>query len=165
MKYNTQTDMRWANEIMTHPTGQAQPDYLWRWGCIVSSLANILQHVSDKELTPKDMNDIIKQIHAYRYLDDPATPINRASEIVWDRIQDYFSSTIKIKTRLNTVNYVSDRDYYFIARVIHPLTGGGHYVNVINKTPKHFYCFDVEDGEVKAYEVSKVTYLHQIRKI
>lgn len=156
---NIQTDSRWAKEIMTQKKGE-WVDYLWRWGCIVTCLANIIQEIRQKTFTPKDMNDILKQINAYAYLDNPKTLKSKASFILWDKVQAFFSDSFVINLR--TKNYIQRQNYYYIARVIHDKTGFPHYINVIRKEKGLYICFDVEDSIEKQYRPEEIVYFHEI---
>jgi len=162
MKWNTQTDPAWSKVVMTQ--SETWIDTLGRWGCLVTCLANILQFIRDKTLTPKDMNDIIRQIECYEYLNDPATPENRASIIVWPKLMSFFSDSVEIKLRLDQSEWRRHPDYFYIARVKHDITAGSHYINVFTKSRKHFWCFDVEDGNIKAYNPEEIIYLHEVRR-
>lgn len=164
MKWNTQTDKIWHNDVMTHPKGQEGPDLVWRWGCIMTSFANIVQFFFDNEMTPGMMNHLFIENNCYRYLDDPETPMNRASEIYWDNVKKLFYNELIIKNRVSRDVYSNKSGVEYIARVKHR-TGGSHYVNVLSKTRKNFWCFDVEDGIVKPYKHKDVEYLHEIRRI
>lgn len=162
MKWNKQTDQAWSREVMTQ--SETWIDTLGRWGCLVTCLANILQFIGDKEITPKDVNNVIKDIKAYNYLADPGTPESQASVIVWPKIMSFYQDNIEIKLRLDQTEWRRHVDYFYIAKVRHELTGGSHYINVFTKSRKNFWCFDVEDGKLKAYKPEEIIYLHEIRR-
>lgn len=158
--FYTQTNSKWSKEIMTANPGK-WIDYLWRWGCLVSSLANICNDVMEKEFTPKDMNDLLVQINGYKFLNDQSTPENQASEVDWNVIKKYFGSTFDIDLYVKEPGYEYNENVYYVARVIHNKTGAGHYINVLSKQ-QNYICFDVEDGLVKQYKPSEITFMHKI---
>jgi len=165
MKWNTQTDDRWARKIMTFHPDQSEPDYLWRWGCIVSCITNIIQYLTDTEFTPDEANKLFKKKAMYLYLDNPNTPSSRASVIVWSKIKDHYKNLFSIRIRLDTNMFTYREDTFYIARVKHPVTGGSHYVNILSRSRKNFWCFDVEDGTIKSYNPKDVNYIHEFRKV
>jgi phosphoenolpyruvate synthase/pyruvate phosphate dikinase len=157
LMYNTQTDIEWKKDIMTQSTWI---DIIGRYGCLVTSLSNIMQSILGSRFTPKDLNKILQLMRGYKYLNNIDTPENQASFLEWDIIKKYFKDLIDINLRVN-INQFSN-DNYYIARVVHKY-GGSHYINVMTKSRKFFWCFDVEDGKIKAYKPEDVVYLHEIK--
>jgi len=157
---NIQTDPRWINEIMTKKDG-VWTDTLGRYGCLVTCLANIIETIMiSKTFTPKDLNDMIKYCNAYRYLKNPNCKENEASFLEWDRFRDIFKS---LDISLYEKEYHNNKNSYYIARVIHPKTSMGHYINVLNKKHKDiYYCFDVEDGRTRFYTPDEIVFFHRI---
>ena len=158
MKYNTQTDQRWAKEIMTQCNEKYRKwiDYIWRWGCLVTSIANIVQEHFNKPFTPKNMNDLIIQNKCYNYLSNPDCSINIASFLLLDKLQSVINATII--NNLHFSKYTEKKNVYWIARIIHR-TGGGHYINVIRKDANMWECFDVENGKIKSLKDKDITKL------
>jgi hypothetical protein len=164
IKFNTQTDSEWQSEIMTQnliPNWENKKwtDTLSRWGCLVSSFANIIQYYIDKKFTPKDLNDVLKTIKGYRYLTNPGCKESEASFIEWDKIIDYFQKSFKIT--LDAEQFRIDEKKRYIARVKHPVTGGGHYINILEKGRQEYWCFDVDDGRLKLYKEKEISQIHE----
>ena len=156
MKYNTQTDKSWANEIMTSKEGsEGWHDTIHDWGCLVTSLSNIIQITQEKGFTPKDLNDVIKQIKGYRYLKDNRAKVEEASFLEFEVLLRYFTTYDIIR---NVKEYKNDG--FYIARVNH--LGYGHYINVLSKQGNIFWCFDVWDGFVKSYYVKDIEFFHKV---
>jgi len=155
MLKNTQTDKKYGNEIMTQCNEKYRGwiDYISRWGCLVTSLANIL------DMTPKELNDIIKENKCYEYLYDKKTVENRASFLMLDRLR--FIINTSIVNDLNYKNYYEEDRTYWIARIIHR-SGGGHYVNVLRKEANTWMIFDVENGKEKRLQNKDITKLIKI---
>lgn len=159
MKYNTQTDPKWKDEDMGAPG-----DKLGRWGCLVTCLANIIQEVRKKDFTPKDMNDLIKNIKAYHGLKFAGTKHWKrsvTSYLQWDDLIKYFSKSLIFKLRLPVSDYKKNKKCFYIAKIT--TSWGGHYINVIEKKDHYLTCFDVWDGKIKKYGFSKVKFLHEIK--
>ena len=161
MRFNIQTDPKWAKEIMTK-NKNVWVDYLWRWGCMVTCIANILQEIMEKKFTPKDLNDIIIKLKAYRYLDNSKTPESQASFLLTEKLFKHFKSTVKYVRKL-TVNNYNNNDF-FIAKIHHP-SGGYHYINVIDRRGKFFLCFDVEYGSLRYVNEDAIISLSKIIKL
>ena len=157
MLRNTQTDKKYGNEIMTQCNEKYRVwiDRIRRWGCLVTSLANIL------DLTPKELNDIIIMHACYEYLDNPNTPENRASFLMLDKLKNILS--ISVINDLPYKDYVDRAGIYWIARIIHR-TGGGHYVNVLRKESNVWVIFDVENGKEKRLQNKDITKLIKVEK-
>lgn len=160
--YNTQTDKRWSGQTMTSKPN-AWNDTIGRWGCLITCLANIIQDIRGKEFTPKDMNDLCKNLKAYAYLNDKTTKESQASNLLWNKLQTYFQSSLKFDYHLTPDEYVNNPRYYYIARVIHLTTKQGHYINLDHvQDGVKFVCFDVEDGQFKTLKKNQITFLHRI---
>jgi|GEM_PF-2461384 len=157
--YNIQTDPRWRNESMGLPG-----DFLWRWGCLITSLANIIQAVLESPFTPKDMNCLIIELKAYAYLDNPNVKKNKASNIIWKKIKAHFTS-LQITRKIDPSLFEAGANNYYIACVTHRKTKKPHYINVIAKRGVFFCCFDVEYGEIRYYRKEEIQYLHKIEVI
>jgi hypothetical protein len=155
MLKNTQIDEKYGNEIMTQCNEKYRvwTDYIKRWGCLVTALANIL----DK--TPKELNDIIIENKCYEYLNNPNTPENRASFLMLDKLKNILN--ISIINELSYKDYIDHPRLYWIARIIHR-SGGGHYVNVLRKEANTWIIFDVEYGKEKRLQNKDITKLIKI---
>ena len=161
MHYNIQNDPKWKNVIMTKGPGWV--DTLEVWGCLVTSLANIFQHIMQKSFTPKDMNDVITEAKAYYYLDNPGTPESVASVIVWEKIKQIFSGSCEINLRINAYKYRLIEGRFYIGKIKSQYSPtGSHYINVLHKSGNYFTTFDTYTGHVKIYHISKIQYLHEI---
>lgn len=166
---NTQTDKRWSNEIMTaceHPNweGKTWIDYIWRWGCLITAIANIIQFFSGKEFLPSDMNNLCVELKAYTYLRDQKCKESVASNLNFDAIEKYFSEAFKFKYNLSRDKYKKQKNIMYVARVIHEKTGSGHYINIITKN-KLFWGFDVETGIIRSYEKEEIKSLLEIKDL
>jgi hypothetical protein len=139
MLRNVQTDKKWGKDIMTscHEKDRTWKDYLWRWGCLVTCIANILGY------TPRELNQTIRREKAYKYLHENKTPENQASFLMLEELKNILG--IEIINNLSYKEYNEAINIYWIARVIHK-SGGGHYINVLKKFDKKWLCFDVEYG-------------------
>jgi hypothetical protein len=152
---NTQTDKRWAKEVMTqcYEKYRSWIDYIWRWGCLVTALANIMDR------TPKELNDIIRENKCYEYLHNPNTPENRASYLMLDKVKSILN--IGIINGLSYKDYKESDKVFWIARVVHR-TGGGHYINVSRKEANTWIVFDVENGKEKRMRNKDITKLIKV---
>lgn len=147
MKYNTQLDSRWKNDSMGIPG-----DLIGRWGCLVSCIANIMQECTQKEITPKEVNNRLKENKGYK----GSGFINQESFIDWTIASKIFGfQTFRYSGRLFNEDFKPE--FYFIARIIHPKTGSGHYINLIKAAGLFYLCFDVETGELKLIPYKEVT--------
>jgi hypothetical protein len=161
--FNTQTDKRWANEIMTKKEG-IWVDLLCRWGCYVTALSNIISIFNNKQVTPKDLNDVIIALKAYKYLDKPETPEKEASLILIDKLLQYFPS-IKYETNCIFNQDVDDENSQFIIEMVHPLTKAPHFVNLLSKKNNLYIIFDVEDGIIKCIDKSIILSIRRFKKV
>lgn len=153
MKFNTQKNKIWHNDVMTEREtpnfeGKIWKDCIWRYGCLITAISNIIQFFTCHTFTPKIMNDLIITIRGYYYLQDPQCPEAIASFLHWPTIKKYFNKNFEIKENIPTSKYVRTNNKRYIARIKHPRTLGGHYVNVLDKNKNWFWLFDVETGEI-----------------
>lgn len=159
LEFNTQNNPKWLNEIMTQSNQMPKPwiDYFKDYGCLVTSLANIIQCFLLKEFTPKDLNGILQQLKGYAFLADKNTPENQASFVRWEVIETYF------KVKKTMFDYIVTLDYnkYYIARVIN--FGAGHYINILKQVKEGFVCFDVYDGKTKIYQNKDIKNIIEIK--
>lgn len=155
MLKNTQTDKRWKDEIMTRgaENHRAWVDYIWRWGCLLTALANILGKF------PDELNKLVREHLCYEYLHDPKTPENRASNLMLDKLK--YKLGISIINNLGYQDYKQAYNVFWIARIIHR-TGGGHYVNVLRKEDGLWKIFDVENGKEKVLRNKDITKLIKV---
>ena len=155
MLKNTQTDEKYGNEIMTQCNEKYRVwiDRIKRWGCLVTALANII------DLTPKELNDIIKENKCYEYLNNPNTPENKASFLMLNKLKNILN--LSIINDLAYKEYKEADKVFWIARIIHR-TGGGHYINVIRKEANTWIVFDVENGKEKRLQNKDITKLIRI---
>jgi hypothetical protein len=144
MKYFTQTDPLWANDDMA-----MLDDKMWRWACLVTATCNILNDITGVEFTPKQFNRLLKENKGYLGLYYPNTSINSYSNLRWSAVTDLFGINVEFDVKKN--KYEEKKGYFYIAMVIHPLTGFGHYINMLRKEDDLWVCFDVEDGKTKKY--------------
>lgn len=164
MQYNIQTDKRWKAEIMTACDGnywnESWIDLLGVYGCLVVSIANIIQFFIHQEFTPKNLNDYFKIIKAYEYLNNPQHCREKgASFIIWDKVKAAFRNSFEITN--NIIDYHNVFEIKYIARVIN--YGIGHYINVLDKYKEYYWCFDVWDGKLKQYHMSDILALHRFQ--
>lgn len=152
MKYNTQTDSRWANDVMTMKEGK-WIDRIGRWGCLVTSLANIMQEHSNIDYTPKYLNELLKNHNGYYY---PQISIKEetASFLNWEVIKKLLNFD-----NIYAKNY--DEKNYLIARI--PTKFGGHYINVIKKINDRILCFDVMSGDLELKKIDEITFYWKIK--
>ncbi len=168
--FNTQTDPRWRDEIMTEcltPNweGKIWSDRIGRWGCVLTSIANISQFFLEQELTPNILNETFRIYKAYNYLQNPKCKEAEASNLIWDVIKAHFHNTLIINLNLTIDQFKNDFSKRYIARVIHEKTKTGHYINILEKHKNHFWCFDVEDGKIKRFEPDEITKIHEFEYI
>lgn len=165
---NVQIDKKWSNEIMTscespNWEGKVWIDYIWRWGCLITCIANIIQFFSQKLFTPADMNNLCVNLKAYNYLRDYSCKESEASNLLWPAIEKYFSSAYKFKLNLTFDKYKKQKNIMYGARVIHEKTKEGHYINIITKNNKLFWGLDVETGIIRSYEEKEIKSIFEIQ--
>lgn len=164
--YLTQSDSRWANEVMTHPEWQAKPDTIKQYFCLNTSFLNCFNDYYKKQLTPSQLNkqlivadgyEYLKAKRKYKSLDEvKKNCLGRESYVVYETI----CNILNIRT--------IDRDYkgllnveypstYYIIKV--PYQSTGHYCNIISDDKKYF---DVYDGKIKTpnqvLKIIKITF-------
>lgn len=161
MKYNTQQDRLWKNVSMA-----LTEDTLGAFGCLVTSLANILQIIMHlkRSFTPKDLNDIIIKEEAYDWYSNELP--EKASCLDWKKFKDAFKESLIIRNFVDKSEYVDCKDYYYIARIkfkdIHTdyEYNTGHYVNVISKTENYWTVFDTYYGGL--HLIKDIDFLHEV---
>ena len=149
MILNTQTDSRWANDSMG-----IEDDKLGRWGCVNACIANIL------EITPKELNQKLKDNKGYARLQNPTCDINMASFTVWSVVKGLYNLNVSLDLPITT--YFEDEKTNWMARIIHPATGKGHYINILNKKDNLWLCFDVETRKVRYYHDNEITAIYKV---
>ena len=86
MKYNTQKNSLWENNIMTEGIdqyGKKWKDRLKDYGCFLTALANIEQERSEIELLPSKLNELVKSHNGYFWLaKDKNNKINYFGKII-----------------------------------------------------------------------------------
>lgn len=163
--YYTQTDQRWYADIMTSNMPEWR-DYIGRWGCLVTCIANIANNaIIGCNITPQKLNNDIKKINGYAYLNDKATPEHTASFLVWDKIKNMYKAKFRFFLFLNQSDYIHSEKSYYIARILHKKLNTGHYINVICRRGDFFTCFDVETGLLEQHYKDNITLLHKIEVI
>jgi hypothetical protein len=169
---NSQINEIWSNDIMTERKepnfeGKIWTDYIYRWGCVITMIANIVQYFTNKKFTPQDMNNLAIDLKAYNYLQDNECPEAKASYIVWDIIKKYFSKIFEIKLNLLPDKYKNNKNIMYGAKIKHEKTGGGHYINVMktNNDNNTFWCFDGERNSVRKFNIYEIIKLHEFKYI
>jgi hypothetical protein len=171
---NTQVNEIWANDIMTERQepnfeGKIWTDYIYRWGCVITMIANIVQYFTNKKFTPQDMNKIAIYRRAYNYLQDNNCPEAKASYIVWDIIKDHFSTIFEIRLNLSPDRFKNSKNIMYGAKIFHEKTGGGHYINVMKNNNINnnnaFWCFDGEKNIIRSYNIEEIIKLHEFKYI
>lgn len=162
MKWNIQIDSRWKDDIMTQSDDWI--DTLGKYGDLVTCLANIIQFIADKNITPKDINQVIKDLKAYKYLENQNVSKGQASLIIWPKLIRFYRDSIDFKLKININEYKNEFDYFYIARIKNSFNRDSTYINVFSKSKSNFWCFDVADGQLKAYPFEEIIYLHQLKR-
>jgi hypothetical protein len=147
----TQTDKRWSNDDM----GMAG-DKIWRWGCLISSIANIITKCIGVEVTPGQLNAQLRANGGYMGSKYPG----EESDLNWSYLQSLYGFKCNLNISKDDFSVVPNKGY--IAMVIHPLTGKGHFINVMNKNVGNWDCFDVEDGRTKIYMDNQIIKIIEI---
>jgi hypothetical protein len=169
--YYTQFDPKWRNEIMTCPTWQRyskgtlkddlDPDTWGEFGCLNTALLNCFNDFYIQDMTPKDLNNIIKINNGYEYLkakenfNDKLSIknacIGRESFIVWNVIKKILIIKDIIRNYEGIIDILGLANEYFIIKV--PFQETGHYSNLIKcptkKVDDLVEYFDVYDGKIK----------------
>jgi hypothetical protein len=170
MRMNTQTDPRWANDIMVDPPWQDKPDYIKDWFCLGTSLANVVQLIIGHEFTPADMNELLKKKKGYAYLRIGDT-VTRGQEsfLLYDVIEKQFCIRIK---NVPVKEYAKRPNKYYIARFeVHYTINGkkravNHYSNVMTEiiihSRRYFEIFDVYTGQTIILPTSEISLLKQV---
>ena len=156
MLQNIQGDPRWRND----PMGMIE-DKLWRFGCLVTSYANIIG------ITPKELNQWLRDNKGYQKLaqgDD--CPVNRESMLWHPAIvgkDKYFKS---IDHEWDKYNIVEGDNIRYALKVLHPVYNTGHWINFITATPSDmgllYSVFDVDTGVLYIKNVEQILKVKQI---
>lgn len=162
MALYTQTDPRFAKEIMTQKKG-AWTDYLEDWGCLVTSLSNIFTIHSGRDFTPQATNKMVVDHDGYWYLSGRTKQEENASFLDFDVIRSIFLCELKY------TDFTSG-EYYIIKikskmRYKGKLIPINHFINLINYFPKtkKFLAFDVYDGKCKFYNEKEILAFLRVR--
>lgn len=151
--YLTQSDPRWAKEIMTHPEWQEKPDAIGQYFCLNTSFLNIYNDYYHQTLNPSLLNKMIIAKSGYYYLKAKKQykNLNDVKAACFKK-----ESYVDIPTVCELLNIKSiERDYtgkivisdpktYYIIKV--PMGETGHYCNIVSEDKKYF---DVYDGKIK----------------
>jgi hypothetical protein len=145
--------------------GKTWKDTLGRYGCLVTSFANIMQYNMDKNFTPKNLNDILVEFKCYNYLQNNNCEEAKASYIDWATVQEKFKNSFIITRDLEVDDFRNHNSKRYIAKIKHPRTGGGHYINILEKGRQAFWCFDVDSGEVVFISEEYIIKIHEFNYI
>jgi hypothetical protein len=159
MRYNKQSDARWKNEVMTK--SDKWTDYLGVYGCLVSCISNIVSIIQSAIITPKDINDDLKNNNGYFYLKDETTPEHRASFLDWEIVQKLYALDLTRDLSVNAYKY--EDNFFWIAKVLN--YGAIHFINVIAKQGEFLVCYDVFDGKTKMYKKNEIINLYLLKEI
>jgi hypothetical protein len=157
MIYYTQTDVLWKNDIMTEKVGSWR-DLLGRWGCLVTSLANSINVLLDKNITPKELNTMIRDNKCYAYLNNTTTPENQASNLLLEKFLNLcFSQLQCIRNAEFNPEEHDNIQVRYIANITHPITKQPHFVSVVDVLKEHSYLlFDVETSKLQVNPVNNL---------
>lgn len=130
----TQTDKRWRDDSMAIPK-----DKLWRWGCLVTCISNILSDRFKTDITPGMLNTWLRNNSGYLGKE------HRGSEsvLLWNTLEKEYNFKHK-----RYVTFKDDKNKYYIGVVLHNLTKADHFINVLDYDNDLYLCFDVETGKV-----------------
>jgi hypothetical protein len=141
----TQTNNIWSHTIMTGnddaPSTISKAelskrwkhinDYLWRWGCVVTSLSNM-----KSVYTPFTLNQELRENKGYKFLQEKEKcPIGQESFIVWDiakkilDIKDIIFNYEGPLTNTSKTNYMIRSPFSIEDRIL-----SGHYSMLIDVT-------------------------------
>lgn len=161
---NWQRDDQWHWEIMTQANVLTDPlkrqwkDRLGDYGCLVTSISNILIMTGSKDMTPKLLNQKIIENKGYNYLTNPNCPEAKASIINWACIEKLYPMFIY---EYRVQNYSESNRSFHIAEV--KLDDGEHHINVMKKIDDTKYvCFDVWDCRTKVYDKTEILSFHRM---
>lgn len=162
-----QRDPEYYDEIMTSATADKDPlkrswkDRLGDYGCLVTSLSNIILMTINNKMDPKILNGLIRDNKGYQYLGNPNTPEDKASVLRWDVFEKMFP---QFAFDLNVNIYEDDLKSFYIAKVHLFTNDDEHFINVLRRlTPSLYLCFDVWDSKVKLYSRDKILSFHRIK--
>ena len=172
LRYNTQNDINYKNEIMTEPpykngSKQKHPDIIGDIGCGVASLANIIQLTVGHEFTPKDCNDWLRNNKGYSYLAlGKNCPVGQESFILWDVVARHWAykiTNIEKNEQGLFVDYARKYNRHYIARFKY--CGYDHFSNVIESElisgEQWFEIYNVWNGEMIVLPARDITYLKE----
>lgn len=146
MKYNYQNYPGWKDSSMSDGVfnGQKFYDKFGDYGCLVSSLANIIALNSNHDYTPGQLNDTLKTHKGYYFYSGKATSIDNTSFLDWDSIEKLFLF------KHSDTNDINNNDY-LIAKV--QVGKYNHYLNIIKYIDDdRIICYDVWMGDLKTYK-------------
>jgi hypothetical protein len=166
MKYNIQIDDKWKDIVMTRcdiPNweGKTWVDYWWRYGCLGTAIANIIQYFKQIEFTPSKFNELMIAIKGYNYLQNLKCEEAKASYIHWATVKKWFRDTFEITLNLTPGEYKEHWGSKFTAKILHRNTNKAHYVNIIEKRKNKFWLFDTEFGDIICKESNEILKLHE----
>jgi hypothetical protein len=152
--YYTQSDLRWKNEVMTHPKWQERPDIINDYFCLNTSLLNWYNDYFNENITPKDLNDQLRNNNGYEYLyykdlykgnmtEVKKACYNRESYVRWDVIQKLLKIKQIVRNYSGNPNISIPNEYYIIKV---PYKSTGHYCDLISNRLDYF---DVFDSQIK----------------
>ena len=153
MQFNNQNDIKWKDDIMNEKE-EVWKDTLGQYGCLVTSLANIIQIHRNIDFTPQNLNETIKTHKAYWYPFKSQEESN-ASFLDWDKFCQIFECSVSESER-----FKKSLDGYHIAKI--RVNGNPHYINVVLNDKSIFWCFDVWDGKLKQYSIDDIEKFKQI---
>lgn len=155
MKYNTQRNSIWKNEVMTQQVDMWK-DTLGEYGCLITCLANIIQERKNFIFTPKNLNDVLVKHQGYKYLYNSSTPENQASFLRISIIKEFFGIEYKKISKY-------ENQEYCIAMIKNKYSY--HFMNIIQKVNKKILCFNVWNGELKYYDKEDILKYYQVTSI
>jgi hypothetical protein len=157
--FDYQNDDRWKNDVMTEKKG-IWKDTLGRWGCNVAALSNVINVLHSANIsTPGSLNGAIKNLLAYKFLADPTCKEEEASFLIERMLCQHFGFIVEYDCLYNSDSYV------YVATIVHPVTGGTHFINVLRKWKDCYLCYDVEDGKIKLLRVSEIVRFKRYRSL
>lgn len=146
IKFNFQNDPLWRNDTMQGV------DKFGAFGCLQSTLANIIQDFRKEIYTPKIINKLVKNNNWY-FISNGLTSFLKTEELLKHfNLQRFEIFDKQVKGHL-----------YYYARVI--LGGVGHYINILAQTENHYIGYDVYDGITKLYSYSEIKNLYGVLKM
>lgn len=150
----TQNDPRWRKDIMTAPPWQQVPDYLGRFGCLITAAGNAYNLKYKSELTPGDVNRLLIEEDGYKYLKElDKCPRGQESFVCWEELKKILD-IVDVEHDYQGMLDINHPDHFYIARAEYQDTG--HYCLIVGGTFEKPKFFDSYSGNYRRESVTRI---------